>query len=72
MMLSTCACTDTSSALVGSSHTGELGLGGQGAGNGDALALAARELVRVLDHVERRQAHRLQQLAHTLFELPCR
>ena len=38
-------------------------LGGQRAGNRNALALAARELVRVLGHVGRRQAHRLQQLS---------
>jgi len=39
----------------------KVGLGGQGAGNRDALTLAARELVRVFHPVQRRQAHRLQQ-----------
>ena len=39
----------------------ELGLGRQRAGDRNALALAARELVRVLDAVLRREADRLQQ-----------
>ena len=42
-----CACTETSSALVGSSQTISFGLDRQRAGDGDALALPARELVRV-------------------------
>ena len=47
----------------------KLGCGGQGAGYRDALALSTRELVWVLDHIERRQAHRLEQLGHTGLEL---
>ncbi len=38
----------------------QLGLGDQGAGDGDALALAARKLMRVLVHVAGAQAHRVQ------------
>ena len=68
MMLSTCACTDTSSALVGSSQTRNSGSVAS-AGDGDALALPARELVRVLHHVQRRQAHGLEQLTHACFQL---
>ena len=42
-----CACTETSSAETGSSATMQLGLERQRAGDADALALAAGELVRV-------------------------
>ena len=44
---STLACTDTSSADVGSSATSRLGLERQGTGDADALPLATGELVRV-------------------------
>ena len=47
----------------------KLGLGGQRAGDRDALALPARELVRILHHVQRRQAHGLEQIAHLGLEL---
>ena len=43
-----CAWIDTSSAVVGSSAISELGLGGQRERDHDALAHAARELVRVV------------------------
>ena len=42
-----CAWIDTSRAEIGSSQTMKLGLDGQRAGDADALALAAGELVRV-------------------------
>ena len=48
MMLSTCACTETSSAEVGSSQTRNSGCGRERARDRDALPLPARELVRVL------------------------
>ena len=44
---STCACTDTSSAETGSSATRNSGAGCERAGQPDALALAAGELVRI-------------------------
>ncbi len=47
----------------------ELRLGRQGPGDGNALPLPAGELVRVLHHVQRRQADRLEQFAHPLFQL---
>ena len=45
--LMTCAWIDTSSAETGSSATISFGLSGQRAGDADALALAAGELVRI-------------------------
>ncbi len=42
------ACTDTSSALVGSSQTTSFGSPGEGAGDRDALLEAAGELHRLL------------------------
>ena len=45
--LSTDACTDTSSADVGSSATSSFGSSDQGPGEADPLALAAGQLVRV-------------------------
>ena len=45
--LMTCAPTETSSALTGSSSTRKLGPQRQGAGDVDALALAAGELMRI-------------------------
>jgi hypothetical protein len=53
---STCAWMETSSADTGSSRTSNIRLQHQGAGNGDALALAAGEHVRVAVNV-RAQAH---------------
>ena len=44
--LTICALTETSSAETASSQTMSSGSSGQGAGDADALALAARELVR--------------------------
>ena len=62
--LSTCACTDTSSADTGSSQISSVRVERERAGDADALALAAGELVRVA--LERRSApqpDRLEQLA---------
>jgi hypothetical protein len=59
--LITCAWIDTSSADTGSSQTISLG-DRQRAGDADALALAARELVRDSAACGRAQAHRLEQL----------
>ncbi len=47
----------------------QLGLGGEGAGDGDALALPAAELVRVFLHLRRVQAHRAHEVAHRGGEL---
>ena len=58
----TCARIDTSSAETGSSATRKDGLHGQRAGDADALALAAGELVRVAPGMGGRQAHALQQV----------
>ena len=60
-----CACTETSSALVGSSHTISLRLDRERARDGDALALPAGELVRIAllhlgrqaDLVQERRVH---------------
>ncbi len=46
----------------------ELRLRGERAGDRDPLALAAGKLVRVLGHVQRRQADRLQQAADARFQ----
>ena len=55
---------ETSSIEIGSSATRIFGLGGQGPGDDDALALPAGELVRELVQVlvGRGEADRLQQL----------
>ena len=59
-----CAWIETSSAETGSSQTISRGLQDHRAGDADALALAARELVRVaVDHL-RRQAGLRHHLAH--------
>ena len=58
----TCAWIETSSAETGSSQTISFGLDRERAGDADALALAARELVRVAAHVVGVQADRLEQL----------
>ena len=59
--LTMAACTETSSAETGSSAMHQLRLAGEGAGERDALALAARELVRHAAQDIGRQAHALQQ-----------
>ena len=46
----------------------EFGLRGQGAGDGNTLALATGKLVWVLAHVQWRQAHGLQQFTHPGFQ----
>ena len=61
-MLSTCACTETSSADTGSSSTSKLGPERQRTGDADPLALTAGELVRVATGVARREPDRLEQL----------
>ena len=58
----TWAWIETSSADTGSSQTISFGLDGERAGDADALALAAGELVREAAHVVGLQADRLQQL----------
>ena len=58
----TCAWIETSSAETGSSQTISFGAHRERAGDADALALAARELVRVAAHVVGVQAHRLEQV----------
>ena len=52
----TCAWIETSSADTGSSPTISFGPERQRAGDADALALAARELVRVVGHLRGPQA----------------
>ena len=47
----TWAWTDTSRADTGSSHDDELGIDRQGARDADALALSAREFVRIAAQV---------------------
>ena len=46
----------------------ELRLGGQGAGDADALALPAGELVRVASGVKRLHSHGLEQVCHPLID----
>ena len=65
----TCAWIETSSAETGSSQTISLGSQGEGAGDADPLALAARELVRVAVVVLGVQADELQQLLHLALDL---
>ena len=62
--LTTCAWIDTSSAETGSSATISFGLQRERAGDADALALAAGELVRVAVVVLRVEADQLQQVLH--------
>ena len=56
----TAACTETSSDEVISSQITSAGRAGEGARDGDALLLAARELVREAVRVVRRQLHLLE------------
>ena len=65
----TCACTDTSSAETGSSQTISLGLRRERARDAEALALAAGELVRVLDHLVGAQADLVEQRRDPLVDL---
>ena len=60
----TCAWIETSSAETGSSHTIELRRDRERARDADALALAARELVRVAAHVVGIEPDGLEQLRH--------
>ncbi len=60
--LTICACTETSRAETGSSPRIRRGLRGERAGDADALALAAGELVRVAPRLLGRQPHRPQQV----------
>ena len=62
--MTTCAWIDTSSAETGSSATISFGLQRERAGDADALALAAGELVRVAVVVLGVEADQLQQLLH--------
>ena len=59
-----CAWIDTSSAETGSSATMSFGLQRQRAGDADALALAAGELVRIAVGVLGREPDELEQLLH--------
>ena len=43
--------------------------GGQSTRNGNTLSLPSRKLVRVLDHIKRRQANRLEQFGYSVFQL---
>ena len=58
-----CACTETSSAEVGSSQMRNSGWLANAPRDGDALALAAGELVGKFDPVGRRESHLHEQLA---------
>ena len=64
-----CACTETSSAETGSSATTRLRVERQGAGDADALPLAAAEGVREAAHVFGPQADQLEQLRHAVLAL---
>ena len=64
-----CACTETSSADTGSSATMNDGFEGEGAGQADALALPAAELVRVAFEVRRVEADEPEQLRDALAAL---
>ena len=76
--LSTCACTDRSSADTGSSQMIDVGVQRQRAGDADALTLTAGELLRVLvgglgaepDQVEQ-SAHPHVAVAARLVHAPC-
>ena len=61
-----CAWTETSSAETGSSHDDQLGLDRQRAGDADALALAAGELVRIAPRMLGRRPDAVQQLGDPL------
>ncbi len=65
MRLRICACTVTSSAVVGSSAIEDIGPVGERHGDHDALTLAARQLVRVLpqSRLGLGDLHFLEQLA---------
>ena len=62
--LITCDCVDTSSELTGSSHTRSFGIQGECPRDGDALALPARELVRVAVREVRPETDRLEEALH--------
>jgi hypothetical protein len=64
--LTTCACTDTSSADTASSQTISLRLHRQRTRNADPLALPAGELVRIPLRMLGRPGPRAQQLGHAL------
>jgi hypothetical protein len=68
----TCACTETSSAETGSSHTITLGSTGERAGDAQPLPLPAGELVRVFAHLVGPQAHAREQAGDTLGTLGAR
>ena len=67
-----CACTDTSSEDTGSSATMKVRLHRYGAGDADALALAARELARIAVHEAGRQPHLVEQFGHPVAPGPIR
>ena len=56
--------TETSSDDTGSSQTMNFGLQGQGAGNADALPLAARKLVRIAADCVARDADAIERFEH--------
>jgi hypothetical protein len=60
--LTICACTETSSADTGSSHTIETRVERQRAGDADALALSAGEFMRIATGMRRRKADHVEQL----------
>ena len=62
--LTICAWIDTSSADTDSSAMIELRIARERAGDADALALAAGELVRIALGMLRQQSHLLQQFLH--------
>ena len=70
--LTTCACTETSSADTGSSADDERRLERERAREADALPLAAAELVRVLRRRRRVEADELEQLPHARAPLGAR
>ena len=61
--MTTCACTETSSADTGSSAHDERRLERERAREADALPLAAAELVRVLRHAAAVESDEFEQLA---------
>ena len=65
----TAACTETSSAETGSSAITTFGVAGEGAGDADALLLAARELARPAVVEGARQLDEVEQLEDPLADL---
>ena len=59
---------ETSSAETGSSQTISFGIDGERAGDADALALAAGELVRIAPHVVGTETDQLQKLGDAVLE----